>query len=410
MKKLNSFVLEYRTKKEPTPNVKAISGKDAEKNGTQGLWGIDEPEDDEAIEEPIDPKLMNKNMKRLMMKFKTEEDFFVIGEAGWGKTSIIKNFAKRNKRSVITVYLHQAQAEDLGGIPVPTNSKNSVVQEMAMPAWAKIMLDNPEKKYLLFFDEMNQAAPDVMNALMPIVLEHEICGKKFKNFFVGAAGNFEYENEGGISELSGPLNSRFKPIIQWESGDWASTFNYLKKTWKDKVSEKLLDVLERNANLFVNPRELEHKVIQFAYKLKESGDYEWVDVDDILDRLNGLVKEDLTRTEQNDVKMVAESVYNFIQGKDDNSVGRKSRKDISMVPKNIIQSYTNGMKNGFIDDGNKKYGVSEENIRKIEIDDEYMNAEMLDRLIAKLEADGVSFKYKTDAEWKKAGYADPLED
>ena len=76
---------------------------------------------------------------------------------------------------------------------------------------------------------MNQAQPDVMNALMPIVLEHEIAGRKYgptdkngkvteSNFFVGAAGNFEDEND-AVNELSGPLKSRFKPIIVWKTHD-----------------------------------------------------------------------------------------------------------------------------------------------------------------------------------------------
>ena len=35
---------------------------------------------------------------------------------------------------------------------------------------------------------------------------------------------------------------------------------------------------------------------------------------------------------------------------------------------------------------------------------------MFDRYINKLEADGLKFKYETDAEWKKAGLVDPFED
>ena len=38
------------------------------------------------------------------------------------------------------------------------------------------------------------------------------------------------------------------------------------------------------------------------------------------------------------------------------------------------------------------------------------NREMLERYINKLEADGITFKYETDDEWRKAGYVDPSED
>ena len=36
-----------------------------------------------------------------------------------------------------------------------------------------------------------------------------------------------------------------------------------------------------------------------------------------------------------------------------------------------------------------------------------INKEMLDRFINKLEADGITFKYETNADWKKAGLLDP---
>ena len=163
------------------------------------------------------------------MKFKAQEPFFILGEAGWGKTSIIKDMAKRFKRQVITIYLDKAEKEDLGGIPAPIkNADGRVTRKMLAPDWAEYMADHPETQFLLFFDEMNQATPDIMNALMPIVLEHQICGKKYDNFFVGAAGNFEHEND-AVSDLSAPLTSRFKPIIVWETGTeeaWHEAFEH----------------------------------------------------------------------------------------------------------------------------------------------------------------------------------------
>ena len=81
---------------------------------------------------------------------------------------------------------------------------------------------------------MNQAAPDVMNALMPIILKNEICGKSFKNYIVGAAGNFEHEND-AVNELSEPLLSRFGGIITWKTGgeaEWKSAFNWMKNKWE----------------------------------------------------------------------------------------------------------------------------------------------------------------------------------
>jgi len=411
MKNLYSFFIESKE-----PNLKQVQGEEAEKNGLKGgKWGVNEPKDDDAAEE-IDKKNLSKNMKRLLMKFKTEEDFFIIGEAGWGKTSIIKNLASKFKRDVVTVYLDKAVASDLGGIPIPVQGKKGAVQEMAMPAWAKIMEDNPNKKFLLFFDEMNQAAPDVMNALMPIVLEHEICGRKFDNFFVGAAGNFESEN-GAVNELSGPLRSRFKPLIVWETGgdSWKDAFKYLHKNWDEKLSKELIDKFEDNAEVFENPREVEQKIFKFIYKMKEDGDTDYFDAEDYLDRLEGLIKEDLTRTQENNVKKLADDIYSFMNSKNDDkkeeSSGRSGRKskDINMVDENIKTAIKQGMKFGYIEQDGVKYGISEENIRAI-VDSDDCNAEMLERIINKFEADGITFKFKKNEEWKKKGYSDPEED
>ena len=441
MKKISDYVQsinEYRTKgatSKKGKDVEVKAGVDAENNASKGLYGINEPEDDEAVE-PLDKEKLNKNMKRLLMKFKTEEDFFIVGKAGWGKTSIIKDMAKRFHREVITVYLDKAVATDLGGIPIPVKGKNGAVQEMALPAWAKKMEDHPDQKFLLFFDEMNQAQPDVMNALMPIVLEHEICGRKFgpkvdtgkkdedgnpimevkeSNFFVGAAGNFESEN-GAVNELSGPLKSRFKPLIVWETGtpeSWKSAFEYIRKNWgTDDDSNDLISAFEDAATLFDNPREVEQKIIRHAIKLKQSGDDDLFDASDYLDRLEGLARTDLQRSEKAQLADLADKLFDFVKG-ESQKTGRSAKggKDRNMIPEKILNALKFGIKRGYIvGDDDVKYGISRENITTIQELDEGVNAEMLERAVAKLEAEGLKFKFEKDDEWRKAGYKDPNED
>ena len=418
--KTKSLINEYRTPGSKNKKVEMddIDGKPAEKNGTDGQFAVNEPKDNKAQKVEIDKDALDKNMKRLLMKFKTEEDFFIIGKAGWGKTSIIKDLAKKFNREVVTFYLDKAEGTDLGGIPVPTQDKNGKgKQELLLPPFAQIIADNPDKKFLLFFDEMNQAAPDVMNALMPIVLEHEIAGRKFDNFFVGAAGNFESEN-GAVNELSGPLKSRFKPIIVWETGGdaWKGAFHHLHKIWDEKLGKKLIDRFEENAELFENPREIEQKIFRFIERMKNDDDKDYLDAEDYLERLQGLVKDDLTRTQETQLSKLAEDIYNFINSKEDKekeNSGRASRKaDINMIPKNLLEAIKKGMTQGYIsveENGKQvKYGISRENINSI--DESELNGEMMERLINKLEADGLKFKFNKNEEWRKAGYKDPNED
>ena len=427
MRKLYNYVFDEPSKKtvnEAEVNPERIVGKDAKKNGTGGKFAIDEPTDNDAYE-PLSKDTLNKNMKRLLMKFKADEPFFIMGEAGWGKTSIIKSMAKRFGRTVITVYLDKCEATDLGGIPVPREDKRgNAYVDSAMPAWAQYMLEHDDQQFLLFFDEMNQADGAVMNALMPIVLETEVCGVKFDNFIVGAAGNFEHENESGINELSGPLKSRFKPIIVWETGgdaEWKQAFDFMHKEWDGKLGEDgpaFINLLQENRDLFQNPREVEHKILKWCSKMIDTDDKDLFDVEDYLDRLSGLAKEDLNRTQEDKLKKLAEATYNLVNGLSI-SPERKRSKGKEMMDETLKNTIKKAMRNGFMTNGpdssdKRKYGISKENAPLVFCDPEMTenacNREMFDRYINKLEADGLKFKYETDDEWKDAGLVDPFED
>ena len=426
MRNLYNYVFDEPRKKtinEANVNPERIVGKDAKKNGTGGKFAIDEPTDNDVVE-PLSKDQLNKNMKRLLMKFKADEPFFIMGEAGWGKTSIIKSMAKRFGRTVITVYLDKCEATDLGGIPVPREDKRgNAYVDSAMPAWAQYMLEHDDKQFLLFFDEMNQADGAVMNALMPIVLETEVCGVKFDNFIVGAAGNFDHEND-AVNELSGPLKSRFKPIIVWETGgdaEWKQAFDFMHKEWDGKLGEDgpaYIDLLQENRDLFQNPREVEHKILKWCSKMVDTDDKDLFDVEDYLDRLEGLAKEDLNKPQEDKLKKLAEATYNLVNGLP-LSPERKRSKGKEMMDETLKNTIKKAMRNGFMTNGpdssdKRKYGISKENAPLVFCDPEMTenacNREMFDRYINKLEADGLKFKYETDDEWRDAGLVDPFED
>lgn len=427
MRNLYNYVFDERSKKAineaKNVNPERVVGKDAKKNGTGGKFAIDEPTDNDAVE-PLSKDQLNKNMKRLLMKFKADEPFFIMGEAGWGKTSIIKSMAKRFGRRVITIYLDKCEATDLGGIPVPREDKRgNAYVDSAMPSWAQYMLDHDDEQFLLFFDEMNQADGAVMNALMPIVLETEVCGVKFDNFIVGAAGNFDHEND-AVNELSGPLKSRFKPLIIWETGgdaEWKQAFDFMHKEWDNKLGEDGVDyinILFENRDLFQNPREVEHKILKWCSKMIGTDDKDLFDIEDYLDRLEGLAKDDLSRTQEDKLKKLAEVTYNLVNGIP--LVPQKTRgKGKDMMDETLKNTIKKAMKNGFMTNGpgssdKRKYGISRENAPLVFCDPEMtenpVNREMLDRFINKMEADGIKFKYETDDEWRKAGLTDPFED
>ncbi len=415
---------EYRTKKQAVEDIKDqqdvtfddVKGEEPE-DISGGVWAVEEPTEDDILK-GIDRDTLTKNKKRILMRLKANKPFFVQGEAGWGKTSVITKLAHQCGRTVITVYLDKAEATDLGGIPVPEKSKRGAsYANYLMPGWAKVMFDNPKKNFLLFFDEMNQAQPDVMNALMPIVLKNEVCGRKFNNFIVGAAGNFESENS-AVNELSGPLKSRFGGTIIWETGDWDDAFKHLHSVWDEKTGKEFLDMLRENADLFNNPRDMEIHIIDEVYQLKQDKDADIWDANDFLDQLELLAKEDLTAQQKTKLTKLAEKISAFVKNKEEKGEGerrkgsRERSKDLDQVDKNVKDAVFKGMTKGYIIDNEDpkktKYGCSRENIGFLS--DEVMPKEMLDRLIRKFEAEGNTFKYEKNEEWKKAGYADPEED
>lgn len=334
-------------------------GKDAEEQNK--TWGFEEPTNDDLMEDiDLDELENNRNYRLLFAKMKSDEPFFILGKAGWGKTSLIKQIAKKCGKCIITVYLDKALATDLDGIPVPMNDgRGRVDQVVAMPAWAAIMKDNPDKDFLLFFDEMNQAAPDVQNALMPIVLETTISGYKFNNFMVGAAGNFASEND-AVSELSGPLKSRFKPIIEWEtnsSSSWRSAFKYLHKQWDAIIGKSLIDELERNADIFANPREIENLIFKHFNKIKNENPPKLrpylTKPSDIVGRLNQMLNDDSkdSKSTDNIVNKLADSIYDWYLGKEQEApVGRssKTKKTTDMIPQDVLDVITSWVKDDYI--------------------------------------------------------------
>lgn len=429
-----NFVMEYRTKGAKNKQAdsvsdekvvvngklqdaddftdKKVSHKDETRNGSKGLWSVDAPTDDDVL---TDTDLDDDNAFEVYQKLKGGRDFFIMGEAGWGKTSIIESIAKKCKRSIITVYLDKALATDLGGIPVPLKDEDGhTYQGVAMPGWAKVMLDNPDKQYLLFFDEMNQATPDVQNALMPIILKKEICGVRFNNYVVGAAGNYESENV-GVSELSGPLKSRFGGIIIWNTNTdetWKSSFSFLHKKWDSKLRKEFVDEIEKYHELFLNPRDLDLHVFSWVFENKQNGDPMMLKAyrpDRVLKILSRITKSDdeLNRSDKDSKEKLAEYISNYLitsTAATEDTQGDRRRKSSSekqsMISGENAEILKSVIKKGYISLDGKTYGVSEESVKNL-FDPEEVSAEQLEQAIKLETMSGNKFKYKKDSEWKK---------
>lgn len=463
MKNLQSYVNEARQKADAEFNK--VDGKSAERNGSHGEWALNPPVDDKPMRDlekdmeagTFPKKLFSKNERALLKKFTARDPFFVQGEAGWGKSEIIESMAKKFGFEVVLLNLDKIPAEDLKGLPTIGTDKHGNKQTMnALPDWARIIINNPDKEFLLFLDEFNQADPNVMNAVMPIVQDNRIGGIKIENYFVGAAGNLEWENEGGVSELSGPLMSRFKPIINWDTSSpeaWDSAFKFLEDKWskeeikslrngektiknnlyKNNLAVKILKEIQKCEGCFVNPREIDRKILYSINRYIVS-DMSWLQPDDILDDLTGLAKKDASRS---NLAKLSDEIYKTImnKGEEKQSGSRQRSKGLDMVPEELKKTMESVARSGhFKVDGispsgkpkQYKYGVSRENFIQVFTDEDIlselasevgeeclMNAEMVSRLLRKFDEDGVKFKYEKNSDWrndKRDRFIDPLGD
>ena len=434
MKNLNSFIDDLNeARRLPT---------DVEKNDKGQITSETNPKvDDKAAKldmDKDDPDLLTRNGRVLQERFDSEQDFFILGHAGWGKTSIIKKLAEKNGYQIKTVYLDKMPPEDLAGMPVPVKGNaNRNTLEQLPPPWAKEIIDtkdDPKIKWLLFFDEMNQADPQIMNALMPIVLEKEIAGISNLNYFVGAAGNFKSENE--VFDLPGPLASRFRPIIIWEDDtedSWKAAMDFMRtakykkghgasvgKTFTEIYGKKFMDLLASICKVFNNPREITDKVLNKYVPIidKGLGNEERYKSKYILQYLMGVDPEGMDslirasvdpRDAKSDMQTLADAIHEVLVNstkseEETASAGRRGRSaDKPMISKEVAEFIDMAFSKGYYyvyDEENPMTEVpilSEENIYDV-IDPEDASAEQVKQYIKHQLAKGKKFKYKTTAE------------
>lgn len=326
-------------------NYDDFEGKRADQNPSHGTFSVDAPmEYSKTLF--TNKQVWNDNLEDLFECIRGKSDFFVQGQAGWAKTALITQMANKCGYTVLTVYLDKALPEDLDGLPAvreDKNRKSGILQVRALPVWAQYMLDRPNEKFLLFFDEMNQASSDVMHALMPIVLKHVICGIEFKNYFCGGAGNMSSEDK-TLESIPPALMSRMGGApITWITGTkeaWRDAFEYLHSEWDSVLSVQLVNAFEKDCMIFASPRDIEKNIFKNLEELKNSftendefGEIDRITVGSISRRIKRQTNtvegrqynvgegNEYTQEIADKVRALAEKCIDFIRGNGEN--GRK---------------------------------------------------------------------------------------
>ena len=144
----------------------------------------------------------------LLQCFKRKRPVFLWGPPGIGKSELVSGITEELGGHMIDLRLGQMDPTDIRGIPFYNKDNN--LMDWAPP----IDLPNEEmaSKYptiVLFFDEMNSAAPNVQAAAYQLVLNRRI-GKYHlpDNVVIVAAGNREGD-KGVTYKMPAPLANRF---------------------------------------------------------------------------------------------------------------------------------------------------------------------------------------------------------
>lgn len=110
----------------------------------------------------------------------------IMGEAGTGKTVAITEIAKETGKELILMRMQGIDSTDVNGIPARNEEKGFL--EYLKPEEIKKIIDNSDKEYILFLDEINRAETE-MEPILFQLFERKIGNKFYPNLTVVCAIN-----------------------------------------------------------------------------------------------------------------------------------------------------------------------------------------------------------------------------
>jgi len=204
--------------------------------------------------------------KKLLKDGNYKKNIFVYGKSGIGKTAIVEEYAFENGLKVIVFSLATEMPEAMGGIPHVSAEEyfKRLLDERLQP-----LFKTKGKGYILFFDEMNQAVPEVLNACYSIChpdpSKRHWCGHSLEYAQIVGAGNLSTGEDGTVylNDIPTPLHNRFN-IFEMQASK-KDTMDYLKKKWKNipQVAKYINVLLDEN----IPPRDIDGILEVIAFEM-----------------------------------------------------------------------------------------------------------------------------------------------
>lgn len=165
---------------------------------------------------------------------KDEVNILLYGKSGWGKTQTVKKYCIDNGKKLKLIPLSSWLPEMTGGVPHATEKDYF---ELLLWEELKEVFEDDGEGWVIFFDEINQASPEVLNTLYgicyPMGEDRQWCGHSLSKAQIVACANLSDGTDGVtyLNDLPTPLVNRFFPFeLECSKID---AKNYLKKKYKN---------------------------------------------------------------------------------------------------------------------------------------------------------------------------------
>lgn len=200
-----------------------------------------------------------KNVKDVLEKVYTNKSLrrsivpLFIGNPGLGKTVLIQEFAKEKNAKLVELITSQMSPFEISGIAMPDKD----IKKMVYYNFDK--LENLKDGDILFFDELLNGNPVVLNACLTILEQRKfISGQDLPDIMIIAAANPQ-----GMSPLTPQIKERFVWYdVRFDTDMWV---NYMvnKYGMTPNMAQKMAALIQREefeTNNFHTPRSIDKAV------------------------------------------------------------------------------------------------------------------------------------------------------
>lgn len=201
---------------------------------------------EEALDEALEASLMAGDSGNW-------QNVLIIGEAGIGKTAIVKKWAKDNGINLVDVKASTMDETDLGGAISPGGENRDEVKRLASTELDEL---DTVPNSVLFLDEFNRARKNVRGTLLTLIQDHTIPdprvpgkARQLKNFLFTVACINPNNAHFNTDQLDSAEMGRFRSInasgnpqlwLKWITGDLDSKISQFaeKPEWVKKLNAR----------------------------------------------------------------------------------------------------------------------------------------------------------------------------